>query len=82
MVNSDEDTSSILDQALACFHPSISNININKSGVYKLLNKLNLHKVADPDGVPTRLLKQLTSELSLMFTILFDIDRLQEWNIT
>ena len=49
----------------------MSDMNITESGVLKLLNKLDISKAAGPDGIRPRILKELSSELASIFTLLF-----------
>ena len=45
-------------------------IQVTEKGVLKLLQALNI-KAAGPDGIRPRVLKELSSELALIFTLLF-----------
>ena len=44
---------------------------MTENGVLKLLKALNISKAAGPDGIRPRVLKELSSELSLILTLLF-----------
>ena len=68
--NSGEDPSTIKSMKSPP-HRSMPNIYISTEGVRKLLAGLNIHKAAGPDGVSTRMLKEFSSELSPVFSILF-----------
>ena len=46
-------------------------IFITERGVFKLLQALNISKAADPDGLRPRVLKELSSELAQILTLLF-----------
>ena len=46
-------------------------INIKENGVLNLLNKLDISKAAGPDGIRPRILKELSSELASILTLLF-----------
>ena len=49
----------------------LRDINIEENGVNKLLANLKPNKASGPDNIPARLLKELSNELSPIFTILF-----------
>ena len=53
-------------------HPDIQRFDVTEEGVLKLLNNLNHHKASGPDNIPTQLLKEGASELSSIFTLLFN----------
>ena len=53
-------------------HPDIQRFDVTEEGVLKLLNNLNHHKASGPDNIPTRLLKEGATELSPIFTLLFN----------
>ena len=46
-------------------------IQVTEKGVLKLLQALNISKAAGPDGIRPRVLKELSSELAPIFTLLF-----------
>ena len=46
-------------------------IQVTERGVLKLLQALNISKTAGPDGIRPRVLKELSSELAPIFTLLF-----------
>ena len=46
-------------------------IQVTERGVLKLLQALNISKAAGPDGIRPRVLKELSSELAPIFTLLF-----------
>ena len=48
-----------------------SEIFIAERGVFKLLQALNISKAAGPDGLRPRVLKELSSELAPILTLLF-----------
>ena len=46
-------------------------IQVTEKGVLKLLQALNISKAAGPDGIRPKVLKELSSELAPIFTLLF-----------
>ena len=52
-------------------HPSMAEIKIHESGIFKLLNGLNIHKATGPDGIPTQVLKELAHELTPVMSLFF-----------
>ena len=52
-------------------YPPIDPLIIREEGIRKLLSGVNPSKAAGPDQVPCRLLKELSNELSPIFTYLF-----------
>ena len=65
-------------------YPAMSDIQINKKGVQKLLKDLNPHKAKGPDGVPSRIIKIGAEELSPALVKLYqhsiDVGEVQqEW---
>ena len=46
-------------------------IHVTENGVLKLLKALNISKAAGPDGIRQRVLKELSSELAPILTLLF-----------
>ena len=66
--------------------PDITPISIYSHGVKCLLDSLDIHKSAGPDNIPTRLLKELSTELAPILTVIFQASLLQccvpkEWKI-
>ena len=51
--------------------PDISKISIHRSGLLKLLLKINIHKSNGPDNIPGRILKTCAHELVDVYQILF-----------
>ncbi|XP_066272290.1 uncharacterized protein [Branchiostoma lanceolatum] len=51
--------------------PAMDNININCEGVRKLMKKLDPHKAGGPDGISTRVLRELATELAPALTVIF-----------
>ena len=51
--------------------PDITPISIDPHGVKCLLDGLDIHKSAGPDNIPTRLLKELSTELAPILTVMF-----------
>ena len=49
----------------------MSEIHVTENGVLKLLKDLNISKAAGPDGIRPRVLKELSSELAPILTLLF-----------
>lgn len=62
-----EDTSCI-PQMLGPAYPPISNLIIYEEGVEKLLSQLDPNKASGPDGIPCKVLKELSVELSPLIT--------------
>ena len=52
-------------------YPDMPNINISVEGITKLLSNLNPHKASGPDELPTRLLKEMAHQLTLLLTLIF-----------
>ena len=48
-------------------------IYIKKGGIQKLLEQLNPHKAAGPDGIKATLLKELAKEIAPILKIIFNI---------
>ena len=46
----------------------IPSLTINKNGVTKLLQNINVSKAAGPDGLPNRVLQECASEISPALT--------------
>ena len=47
-------------------------IHIEAQGIYKLLSELDSHKASGPDGIPTRLLKELSNNVSPVLALIFN----------
>ena len=47
-------------------------ITVDPKGVLKLLNNLNMHKASGPDGLSARVLKECSSEISLMLALIYN----------
>ena len=52
-------------------HPTMNHIQVSQEGVFKLLADLQVHKAMGPDEIPSKLLKELAEELTLIFTLYF-----------
>ena len=50
---------------------TMPDIQITENGVAKLLHNLNPHKAAGPDNITPRDLKDLSSEVSSILTLIF-----------
>ncbi len=66
-----EDLSEIPSMATPRY-PAMAPIQVDRKGVEKLLKNLNASKAAGPDCVPSRVLKELASEISPYFTDIFN----------
>ena len=51
--------------------PDISPIAKNCDGVAQLLTTLGVHKATGPDHIPSRLLKEISSEIAPSLTLIF-----------
>ena len=67
--NTNECTSNI--QEVKNVSTTMDKIIVTENGVAKLLKNLKIHKASGPDGLSTRLLKELANELAPIFTALF-----------
>ena len=67
---SNEDIKTIPDKGQST-HPRMDNIQVTQNVVLKLLSNLNILKVAVPNEIPTRLLKELTPYLAETLTTFF-----------
>ena len=67
-----EDTNSMPDFSERNFNSTIETLEIKPEDVEKKLNKLNTSKAAGPDGISPRVLKELSSELAPILTILMN----------
>ena len=66
--------------------PDITPISIDPHGVKRLLDGLDIHKSVGPDNIPTRLLKEFSTELAPILTVIFQASLHQccvprEWKI-
>ena len=52
--------------------PDIQPIHIETQGIYTLLYELDLHKASGPDGIPTRLLKELAYSVATVLALIFN----------
>ena len=50
-----------------------NDIYIKKGGIQKLLEQLNPHKAAGPDGIKATILKELAKEFAPILKIIFNI---------
>ena len=50
----------------------IGEITIDPKGVLKLLNSLKIHKASGPDGLSARVLKECSSEISPMLSLIYN----------
>ena len=53
-------------------YPDMEDIEVDKAGIRKLLQKTNPRKATGPDSIPARILKDCTSELAPILTIIFN----------
>ena len=51
---------------------AMGEITVDPKGVIKLLNNLNIHKAAGPDGLSARVLKECSSEIAPILTYIFN----------
>jgi hypothetical protein len=56
---------------MAGHFPAMPDIQITENGVVKLLHNLNPYKAAGPDNITPRVLKELSSEVSSILTLIF-----------
>lgn len=68
--NKNEDLSTIKDKGQSPY-TSMDSILVTSAGILKLLSNLDVHKSTGPDGIPSRLLKELASELAPILTVFF-----------
>ena len=47
-------------------------ITVDPKGVLKLLNSLNIHKAPGPDGLSARVLKECSSEIAPILTLIYN----------
>ena len=52
--------------------PDIQPIHIETQGIYTLLSELDPHKASGPDGIPTRLLKELAYSVAPVLALIFN----------
>ena len=69
--NKNEDQSTIPNKGHSKY-PTMPNIQVDINGAKKLLQNLNPHKATGLDGIPTRLLKELSCELAPVYTFMFN----------
>ena len=50
----------------------IGEITVDPKGVLKLLNGLNIHKASGPDGLSARVLKECSSEIAPILTLIYN----------
>lgn len=67
-----EDTDTMPDFSERHFNSTIETLEIKQEEVEKKLNKLNTSKAAGPDGISPRILKELSSELAPVLTVLMN----------
>jgi len=53
-------------------HPEMASFDISIAGVVKLLQEVVPLKAVGPDGIPPRLLKELSHELAPSLTLIFE----------
>ena len=68
--NKNEDKTTIKNKGPSPY-PSMDSITVSTEGVQKLLDGLNIHKASGPDGIPSRLLKELSHELAPVLALFF-----------
>jgi hypothetical protein len=63
-------------------HPTMPNIQVNSTGIKKLLKGLNIYKATGPDAIPTRFLHDNAEELAPIMTFIFQLslDTGNKWN--
>ena len=54
-------------------YPTCDDLHITENGVRKLLQNLNPNKASGPDNIKPRILKELSSKLALILTIIFNV---------
>jgi len=69
-VFSKDDTDTLPEMADTPY-PTMPNVEIHTTGIIQLLNGIDLFKATGPDGVPPRLLKELSNELAPSLALLF-----------
>ena len=52
-------------------YPTIQDLNITENGIAKLLSNLNPYKAAGPDGITSRVLKELSTDIAPILKIIF-----------
>ena len=52
-------------------YPTIPDLNITVNGIEKLLSNINPNKAVGPDGITSRVLKELSSEIAPILQIIF-----------
>jgi len=53
-------------------YPTMPNVEIHTTGIIQLLNVIDLFKAMGPDGLPPRLLKELSNVLAPCLALLFN----------
>ena len=66
-----KDGDAILPEMADTLYPTMSNIEINTEGIAQLLNDIDPFKATGPDGLPPKLLKELSNNLAPCLTLLF-----------
>ena len=66
-----ESDTEIPSKGTSPFSP-MGEITVDPKGVLKLLNNLNIHKASGPDGLSARVLKECSSEISLMLALIYN----------
>ena len=61
-------------------YPDMEEIEVDKTGIRKLLQKTNPRKATGPDCIHARILKYCASELALILTMIFNMS-LQEGRV-
>ena len=73
LFNAPKDKSTILNRQYpsTLSYPNMEDIEIDEAGIRKLLQKTNQRKATGPDCIPARILKDCTSELAPILTVMF-----------
>ena len=66
-----KDDDAILPEMADTLYPTMSNIEINTEEIAQLLNNIDPFKATGPDGLPPKLLKELSNNLAPCLTLLF-----------
>ena len=66
-----ESDTEIPSKGTSPFSP-MGEITVDPKGVLKLLNNLNIHKASGPDGLSARVLKECSSEISVMLALIYN----------
>ena len=67
------DNNNILPGVRATSDPEDWVISLSKAKVNKILNQINSHKAAGPDGVPRCVLRACAEQLAGIFTVIFNL---------